>query len=303
MPHGKCSSPEAGGQSLRPRTPRGRENRLNDLTASEWLYWTDTLYITHYPPDATHSLRKVHGAMKPPEVMADIIRFFTKEGQLVLDPMAGVGGTLLGAALANRAAVGFELNPAWVEVYRRIQQEFVVWEGRLVERTELPDGEVGLPIQPEMRAGDCLELIKQLEEESVDAVITDPPYGQEHGPGGFARETNFAMTNPGQERDFGNAPTLDAYLSQMRRLGREVKRVLKPGKYLVLIIGDRYRRGEYLPLGFMVAQEMRAVGFKLKGIRIWCNKATQRPLKPYAVFTSFAPNITHHNLVILRKEG
>jgi hypothetical protein len=216
--------------------------------------------------------------------------------------MAGVGGTLLGAALTNRVAVGFELNPAWVEVYRRIQHEFVVWKGRLVKKTSLPSGEVGRPIEAEMRLGDCLELMAELEDESVDAVVTDPPYGQDHGASGFARETNFAMTNPGQEKDFGNAPSLIGYLSLMRQLGREVRRVLKRGRYFVLIVGDRYRKGEYLPLGFLVAQEMRSVGFKLKGIRIWCNKATQRPLKPYAVLTSFVPNITHHNIIVLRKE-
>ncbi|MCR4420764.1 MAG: DNA methyltransferase [Clostridia bacterium] len=282
---------------------RRRENRLNDLSPAEWLYWTDTLYLTHYPPDATHSLRKAHGAMKPPEVMAEIIRFFTKERQMVLDPLAGVGGTLLGAALVNRAALGFELNSAWVEVYRRLQREYVVWQGRLVERSALPAGEKGRPIEAEMRLGDCLELMAELPDESVDAVVTDPPYGHDHGASGFTRETNFAMTNPGEEKDFGNASSLEEYLSSMRALGRAVFRVLRPGKYFVLIVGDRYRNREYVPLGFMVAQEMRAVGFRLKGVKIWCNKATQRPLKPYAVLTSFVPNITHQNIIILRKEG
>ena len=52
-------------------------NKLNDLTGREWLFWTNTVYETSFPPDATHRLRKAHGAMKPPELMAEIIRFFT----------------------------------------------------------------------------------------------------------------------------------------------------------------------------------------------------------------------------------
>lgn len=278
-------------------------NRLNDLTPAEWLYWTDTVYITNFPPDATHALRKAHGAMKPPEVMAEIIRFFTKEGQLVLDPMAGVGGTLLGAALARRHALGFELNPAWVEVYNRIKKEFVVCGDRLMAAKDVPEGAEARRIDGEMRLGDCLELIKEIDSETFDAVVTDPPYGCEHGASGFADETNFSMFNPEDARDFGNAPDFKAYLSLMRRLGEQVFRVLKEGKYFILLVGDRYRRGEYVPLGYLVAEEMRSVGFKLKGIKIWCNKATQRPLKPYAVKISFVPNITHQNILILKKES
>ena len=279
-----------------------RENRLNDLSGAEWLYWTDTLYVTNYPPDATHALRKAHGAMKPPEVMAEIIRFFTKEGQLVLDPMAGVGGTLLGAALARRAALGFELNPAWVEVYEEIKKNFVVLDDVLVKAGSVKDTSTTRPIEPEMISGDCLELIKNIGDESVDAVITDPPYGCQHEVTGFAGETNFHMFNDQDSRDFGNAPDLENYLSLMRRLGEEVLRVLKDQKYFVLLVGDRYRQGEYIPVGHLVAQEMRRVGFKLKGIKIWCNKATQRPLKPYPVKVCFIPNISHLNLLILRKE-
>src|SRR5687768_7672858 len=94
--------------------PNVRENRLNDLTGAEWLFWTSTIFETFYPPDVTHKVRKQHGAMKPPEVMAEIIKFFSKQGELVLDPFAGVGGTLIGAALCGRRALGFEINPAWV---------------------------------------------------------------------------------------------------------------------------------------------------------------------------------------------
>lgn len=279
-----------------------RENALNDLTPSQWLFWTDTVYITNYPPDATHALRKAHGAMKPPEVMAEIIRFFTKEGELVLDPLAGVGGTLLGAALCGRAALGFELNPAWVQIYEKIKREYVVVGEQLVEARRVPEGVFARPIEGEMRLGDCLELIRDLGDESVDAVVTDPPYGCEHGATGFSAETNFRMFNPDDPRDFGNAPDLGAYLGLIRRLGEQVYRVLRERRYFVLMVGDRYRGGEYLPLGFLVAQELRAVGFKFKGVKIWCNKATQRPLKPYAVGSCFVPNITHQNILILRKE-
>lgn len=279
-----------------------KANLLNELSGSEWLFWTDTLYITNFPPDATHGLRKNHGAMKPPELMAEIILFFTKRDELVLDPFAGVGGTLLGAALTGRRGMGFELNPRWVEIYRQIQRDYVVYEGELVPKSARL-GLQGKNITPPLFAGDCLHLMAKLERESIDAIITDPPYGCHHRVTGFRGETNFNMFNENDSLDFANAPDFDTFFNLIQQFGREAWRVLKPGRYLVMIVGDRYLKGEFLPLGFLVAEKLRQVGFKFKGIRLWSNKATQRPLKPYAIYTSFVPNITHQNILILRKEA
>lgn len=274
-------------------------NKLNDLTGREWLFWTNTIYETAFPPDATHRLRKAHGAMKPPELMAEIIRFFTHEGEIVLDPFAGVGGTLLGAALAGREALGFELNPQWTEIYYRIQKEFVAADGRLVRRGGVGEGR---EIAGRMVTGDCLELMAALRPGSVDAIVTDPPYGGQHGATGFKDETNFAMFNVGAEKDFGNAVDLRAYLALINRFGQEARRLLPPGRYLVMLVGDRYRDGEYVPLGHLVAGALREAGFLFKGLRLWWNKATQRPLKPYAVGSAFVPNITHQNILIMLRK-
>lgn len=276
-----------------------KANLLNELSGSQWLYWTDTLYLTNFPPDATFSLRQKHGAMKPPELMAEIISFFTKKDELVLDPFAGVGGTLIGAALAGRRGIGFELNPRWVEIYRQIQREYVVVNGVL----EAKFHNRGQPITPPLYEGDCLALMEDLEEDSIDAIITDPPYGCQHRVTGFQQETNFNMFNPETPLDFANAPDFVGFLDLMEQFGRKAWRVLKAKRYLVMIIGDRYVQGEFMPLGYLVAEKLRQVGFKLKGIRIWSNKATQRPLKPYAIYSCFVPNITHQNILILRKDA
>lgn len=275
-----------------------RVNRLNNLTGSQWLYFTNTIYITNFPPDETHKLRQKHGAIKPPQLMAQLIEFFTKKGQTVLDPFAGVGSTLIGASLTGRRAIGFELNPEWVDIYRTLQANYVVDNNKLVLKHKTSDG---APLCNEMFSGDCLELITGLEDESMHAVITDPPYGCQHNTGTFQEETNFNMFSD-MAADFGNAASFADFLDKMEQLGKEVLRVLKPEKYFVIIVGDRYRDGEYVPLGYLVAERMRKVGFSFKGLRIWCNKATQRPLKPYAIPISFVPNITHQNILILKKD-
>jgi len=226
--------------------------------------------------------------------MAEIIRFFTKKGELVVDPFAGVGSTLLGAALSERKAVGIEINPEWVRIYQEITACFSVKEERLVE------GLAGRKIDGIMLTGDCLQELKKFPAGQVAAVITDPPYGCNHRVD-FATETNFSMYNPGEDLDLGNAPDLSTYLEKMAAFAREAWRILLPRRYLVVLIGDRYLNGEYYPLSTKVAEEIQKTGFKWKGTRIWWNQATQRPLRPYAINKCFVSNITHQNILIFRK--
>ena len=105
---------------MQPRRPPHPANTLNELPGEEWLYFTKSVWTTAYPSELGHERRKAHGANKPPRLMAKLIEFFTRSGELVLDPFAGVGGTLLGAAIARgpRRAIGIELDPRWARVYR-----------------------------------------------------------------------------------------------------------------------------------------------------------------------------------------
>src|SRR5262245_44938522 len=98
------------------------DNTLNELSGEEWLYFTKSVLTTAYPSELGHAMRKAHGANKPPRLMARLIEFFSRTGELVLDPFAGVGGTLLGAAIARgpRRALGIELDPRWIAVYDEV---------------------------------------------------------------------------------------------------------------------------------------------------------------------------------------
>src|SRR5512144_345152 len=97
-------------------------NTLNELPGEEWLYFTKSLWTTAYPSELGHALRKAHGANNPTRLMAKLNEVITKPGELVLDPFAGVGGTLLGAAICRspRRALGFEIDQRWADVYASV---------------------------------------------------------------------------------------------------------------------------------------------------------------------------------------
>ena len=108
-----------------PRRSPHPANTLNELPGEEWLYFTKSLLTTAYPSELGHVARKAHGANKPPRLMARLIEFFSRTGDLVLDPFAGVGGTLLGAAIARgpRRAIGIELEPRWAAIYEGVVRD------------------------------------------------------------------------------------------------------------------------------------------------------------------------------------
>jgi site-specific DNA-methyltransferase (adenine-specific) len=53
---------------------------------------------------------KIHPTQKPVEVLKQLIQIFTDEGDVVIDPCAGSGSTLLAASQLNRMSFGFEIK-------------------------------------------------------------------------------------------------------------------------------------------------------------------------------------------------
>ncbi len=66
----------------------------------------------------------LHPTQKPLKLMQALIELTTQKNQLVLDPYAGSGSTLLAAKLLGRRYVGFEINPEYVRICReRLEEE------------------------------------------------------------------------------------------------------------------------------------------------------------------------------------
>lgn len=76
--------------------------------------------------------------------------------------------------------------------------------------------------------GDVRQRLAELPDASVDACITSPPY--------------VALRNYGMAAQIGAAPDADVWLADMRQVGREIARVLKPTGSWWLNIGDSYSR-------------------------------------------------------------
>ncbi len=291
-------------------------NTLNELSGEEWLYFTKSVWQTAYPSELAHAARRAHGANKPPRLMARLIEFFSRTGELVLDPFAGVGGTLLGAAIARgpRRAIGIELEPRWVAIYERLVGDLSAErDGAGPVLADLGPSDPGGPrgFEPsgcELRLGDALALLPQLPDGSVDFVATDPPYNVQlrltmaGGPLARAhanRRTDYAMVTQ-DPADLANSPDYPAFLDRMTAVLAELRRVLRPGRYACIIVRDAYQDGRYVFTGSDLAARAAAVGLVPKGDLVWYQAGTR--LRPYGYPKGFVPNIAHQHILVLRRE-
>ncbi len=266
------------------------DNKLNDLPGSKWLYLTQSVIKTNHPKTHGFLLRQQHGANKPPELMRDLITFFTKRGGSVLDPFAGVGGTLIGASLCGRRALGIEISPKWVSVYKAVCKT----EG----------------IRPQaIICGDCLNVMNRLvlARRKFSLILTDPPYNIRFDRtmcrGDYPnrnRQTQYSGFS-GLQGDFSNCRTYEHYMDRMALFLDKGYRLLLRNRYLLVITKNAYQKGRYVLVDQDIAKMAESRGFVLKGEIVWYQNGVR--LRPYGYPFTYVPNIVHHNILVLKKEA
>ncbi len=265
------------------------QNRVNDLTGKEWLFWTRSVISKVYPPNLQHKLRSVHGGQKPPQLCAELIKIFTKQGQQVLDPFMGVGGVLSGAALASRSATGIELNSRWIDIYKQV--------------CELE----GLK-QMEVIEGNALHVLADFNKRGFDLVFTDVPYwkmdkaprskGKYKKHGEESRQAKLSKLSAFNEIKYGSKAQ---WLDQMHAVFNAAVSCLKNSGYLITFIGDMYYDNEYHCLSYELAHVLA----KIKGL-VWkanlIGYDVSKKLHLYGYQYAFIPSMIHKNILVFRKE-
>jgi len=232
------------------------------------MYFTRSVWNTSYTAVLGHDLRKEHGNNKPPQLMAECISFFTRPGMLVLDPFAGVGGTLLGAHLCGRRGFGIEIEQRWVSIYQRVCAS----EGIAPMQFTCDDQRLVLPL---------------IQDGSIDYILTDPPYGP------YKKKTMSTVAASRQNRktdvniegvngqDIGNCTTYDGFLAAMEEVFHECWRVLRPGGYMTFFMRDNVANGEYLFTTAELSGRAKLAGFQPRGVTIWHQHGAR--LRPYGM--------------------
>lgn len=269
-------------------------NTLNALTSREWLsesvsVWNQKgLGAGH----AEAAIEKLHPAPFSYTDVSRLIKMLSKPGDTVLDPFAGVGSTLKASALEGRNGIGFEIYPDFANLA----------EQRL--QTEVPADILAQTTQ-EIMQGDSRILAHKLEPESIDFIVTSPPYWSilnkksDHKVK-LTREAHGLVTNYGDdERDLGNIEDYDEFIEVLADTLGAAGEALKQRKYMAIIVGDFRHGSRYYMFHADIARAMEERGFVLQAMNVLYQR--HKRVFPYGYPYAYVPNVHHQNIVIMRK--
>ncbi len=221
---------------------------INEIDISRWREYeeilTDSLWLLGRRDNSGAHTSQYWGNFVPQIPRQAMLRF-TRSGEVVIDPFAGMGTTLIEAQRLGRHCIGVELNPSVAEQARQhIQQEpatWVKWE-LIVGDSRAPETACAVAEQLQRWGFDYAQLL-----------LLHPPY-------------HDIIRFSDDPRDLSNMPTTDQFCDSFEQVVANFAPLLEPKRFLVLVIGDKYQRGEWVPLGFYAMERVRKHGFRLKSI-------------------------------------
>lgn len=177
-----------------------------------------------------------------PQIPFQLISRYTAPGDWVLDPFCGSGTTLMEAMKLGRNSLGIELNS---EVYRKTSEALEGISGTKGAVAEIEEGN--------SLEYDFLNYLGSGAKEKFKLAILHPPYWD-------------IIKFSEDKKDLSNASSLEDFTDKLKSLTENILEVMKPRGHVALVIGDMYRNGEIVPLGFRSMDALSSTGLKLRGI-------------------------------------
>lgn len=262
-----------------------RTAAINEIDLNRWKAYddilTDSLWLFERR-DSTGSHSADYWGNFIPQIPNQLMRRYTRRGDWVIDPFAGSGTTLIEGRRLGRNTLGVELQPAVAE------------RARALAAAEPNRHDVACHVV----AGDSAEtdfraLLAERGAASAQLALIHPPY-------------HDIIRFSDDPRDLSNAASVESFLDGLARVAENVGRALDRGRYLALVIGDKYTRGEWVPLGFLAMQAVQARGFLLKSIVVkdingTAGKRSQKELWRYRALVGGFYVFRHEYVFLFKK--
>lgn len=275
-------------------------HELNDLNGSEWTLHGKSVQTFNSP--ITEKRRK-HGAAFPIVLAKHFIKIYSKPNDTIFDPFAGVGTTLDAANILKRHSIGIELNDDFIKLFN--------------QGIDPKDGKPSPDYRRIVIQDSALNVFKYLPTDSVDFILTSPPYAnllnkirdnfadKDYNGNPYKNQSRkLAKPYSKNEEDLGNV-NYDEYLLKMKELFLSLHQVAKGGAYNTWVVRD-YRDMEnnipYINLHSDLINVAQQAGWVMWDLVIW-DQSNQRKLVRLGGNKArrFYFNIGHSFVLVLRK--
>ena len=201
-----------------------------------------------YLPEST-----AHPGKMLPALARRMVETFSPPGGLVVDPMCGIGTTLIEAAEAGRRGIGVEIEGRWADLASANARHVLGPRAHQVE----------------VRVGDARRLLETLADAAgqVDLIATSPPYACDVG---TINKPAWLAGRPLCDRDSLNYSESESnlgrargqrYLEEMAAVYAGCYELLRPGGLLVTVTKNLRRAGRCFDLAGATVDLVTSVGF------------------------------------------
>lgn len=241
------------------RTCNCSPNHINCMTAKEWLKSQLGVWQFFYEKRDIRD-KELHPATFPIALAKKVIELFTHQGELVIDPFAGSGTTLVAAQDLNRNAVGFDLQNKYIELcQKRLSSDNFFNKSQQLAVKD-----------------DAKNISKYFAPETVSLIWTSPPYAnllnRKRKNKSRRDRKNEQLGKIEQysqdERDLGTM-ALEEYTKAMGDIYEGMLPLLRPKAHCVINVPDMWWENQRITIHVSLIEELRKRGYELRNIIIW----------------------------------
>ncbi len=226
-----------------------------------------------------------HPAMFPSQLPGRLIEIYTNEGDIVLDPFAGTGSTLVAAREHGRIGIGLDISDQFINIANSRLNRQTLLEGNYSNRI-IKDS--------------AIHLHKYVQPQSVQLTVTSPPYWdilKQKRSADYKEIRHYGDL----EGDLGSISDYNEFLKALQEIFSKVYAATQQGGFCIIIVMDIRKKNQFFPFHMDLASKLNEINFTLDDIIIWDRRQEYNNLRPLGYPHVFRVNKIHEYILIFRK--
>lgn len=257
--------------------------KINDLDMKNWKNYqdiiSDSLWIINKRDKSGNHKGDYHGNFIP-QIPYQMMMRYTKSNDWILDPFMGSGTTIIEAQKLKRNSIGIDINPKAVDL--------------AASRLDFEDSDTNFELLTSDSSSINLKpYLNKYNIENVQFIIYHPPYWD-------IIKFNDCIGNIAQSK------TLDDFLKNFEKVFDNTIKYLENDRYFCIVIGDVYKKGEWIPLNSYIIQLLLSKGYLLKSTIVknmgeTAGKNNQKSLWRYRSLANGYYVFAHEYILVFKK--